>query len=56
MYDELLLFCKSLPEEVQTSSYPTYTDLEEIIEMRKKELDTRELTILVAGIFKYMYL
>lgn len=49
MYDELLLFCKSLPEEVQTSSYPTYTDLQEIIEMRKKELDTRELTILVAG-------
>ena len=49
MYDEILKYYGSLPSQYQTSLNRAYPDLVNTIAAKRKQLDSRELVILVAG-------
>ena len=49
MYDEILKYYNSLPSQYQTSLNSAYPDLVNTIAAKRKQLDSRELVILVAG-------
>lgn len=51
MYDEILKYYGILPHQYQKSLNTAYPDLVNYIAARRKELDSRELVILVAGMY-----
>ena len=53
MYDEILKYYDNLPSQHQTSLNSAYPDLVNTIAAKRKQLDSRELVILVAGMRTY---
>lgn len=56
MYDEILKYYGILPHQYQKSLNTAYPDLVNYIAARRKELDSRELVILVAGMYYRFYI
>lgn len=56
MYDEILKYYGTLPHQYQKSLNTAYPDLVNYIAARRKELDSRELVILVAGMYYRFYI